>query len=60
MTWYTFKTSETEYGIFDSFETEDARQDHLRGEIPSGLVLVAQNLLAADPDIRMVDVIAVK
>lgn len=24
-TWYAFQISETEYGIFDSFETEDSR-----------------------------------
>ena len=60
VTWYAFKISETEYGIFDTFETEDARQDHLDGEIPRALALVAQDLLAAEPDIRMVDVIAVK
>ena len=60
VTWYAFKTSDTSYGIFDTFETEDARQDHLQGEIPRALAAVAQDLLAADPDIRMVDVIAVK
>jgi hypothetical protein len=60
VTWYAFKISESEYGIFDTFETEDARQDHLQGEIPRALGLVAQDLLAADPDIRMIDVIAVK
>jgi hypothetical protein len=60
ITWYSVKISESEYGIFDTFETEDARQDHLYGEIPRALALVAQDLLAADPDIRMVDLIAVK
>jgi quinol monooxygenase YgiN len=60
VTWYAFKISDTEYGIFDSFETEDARQAHLNGEIPSALGQVAPDLLAKDPDIRTVDVIAVK
>ena len=60
ITWYAFKISNIEYGIFDSFETEDARQAHLNGEIPRALGLVAPDLLAKDPDIRMVDVIAVK
>jgi quinol monooxygenase YgiN len=60
VTWYAFKFSDTEYGIFDSFETEDARQAHLNGEIPSALGQVAPDLLAKDPDIRTVDVIAVK
>jgi quinol monooxygenase YgiN len=60
VTWYAFKVSETEYGIFDSFETEDARHAHLSGEIPTALGQVASDLLAKDPDIRTVDVIAVK
>jgi quinol monooxygenase YgiN len=60
VTWYAFKISDTEYGIFDSFETEDARQAHLGGAIPTALGQVASDLLAQDPDIRTVDVIAVK
>jgi hypothetical protein len=60
VTWYAFKISETEYGIFDTFETEDARQAHLAGEIPTALGQVAADLLGKDPDIRAVDVIAVK
>lgn len=60
VTWYAFKISETEYGIFDSFETEDAREAHLSGEIPTALGQVADELLAKDPHIRMVDIVAVK
>jgi quinol monooxygenase YgiN len=60
VTWYAFKISDTEYGIFDSFETEEARQAHLDGEIPTALGQVASDLLAKDPDIRTVEVIAVK
>ncbi len=60
VTWYAFKLSDTQYGIFDSFETEDGRQAHLNGEIPTALGQVASDLLAKEPDIRMVDVIANK
>jgi quinol monooxygenase YgiN len=60
VTWYAFKMGDTEYGIFDSFETEDARQAHLNGDIPTALGQVAPDLLAKDPDIRTVDVIAAK
>jgi quinol monooxygenase YgiN len=59
-TWYAFKVSDTTYGIFDTFETEDARQAHLDGEIPKALAAAAPDLLAADPDIRAIDIIAVK
>jgi quinol monooxygenase YgiN len=60
ITWYAFKAGDTTYGIFDTFETEEARQAHLGGEIPTALGQVAGDLLAADPDIRAVEVIAVK
>jgi quinol monooxygenase YgiN len=60
VTWYAFKISDTAYGIFDTFETEDARQAHLGGEIPTALGEVAPELLAKNPDIRTVDIVAVK
>ena len=60
VTWYAFKISDTQYGIFDSFETDDARQAHLNGEIPSALGQVAPDLLARAPDIRTVNILAVK
>jgi quinol monooxygenase YgiN len=60
VTWYAFKLGETTYGIFDTFETEEARQAHINGEIPRALGQVASDLLASEPDIRPIDVIAVK
>jgi quinol monooxygenase YgiN len=60
VTWYAFKVSDTTYGIFDTFDTEDARQAHLNGEIPTALGQVADDLLAADPDIRTIEIVAVK
>jgi quinol monooxygenase YgiN len=60
VTWYAFKVSETTYGIFDTFEDEDGRQAHLNGEIPKALASVAPELLASDPDIRTVQIVAVK
>src|ERR1700761_3196958 len=60
VTWYAFKVSDTTYGIFDTFESEDGRQAHLNGEIPKALGSVGPDLLAKDPDIRPVEVIAVK
>jgi hypothetical protein len=60
VTWYAFKLSDDQYGIFDSFETEEGRQAHLNGDIPTALGQVAPELLAKEPDIRMVDVIASK
>ena len=60
VTWYAFKLSDTTYGIFDTFEDEDGRQAHLNGEIPAALGKVGPDLLAGDPDIKTVDVLAVK
>ena len=60
VTWYAFKISDTSYGIFDTFETDEARQAHLAGEIPQALAQVGPGLLAQDPDIRAVEVVAVK
>jgi quinol monooxygenase YgiN len=60
VTWYAFRVSETTYGIFDTFEGEPGRQAHLDGQIPAALGQVAEDLLAAAPDIRQVDVLAVK
>ena len=60
VTWYAFRLSETTYGIFDTFESEEGRQAHLGGQIPTALGQVAPDLLAKDPDIRTTDIIAVK
>jgi quinol monooxygenase YgiN len=60
VTWYAFKLSDTSYGIFDTFETEDARNAHLAGQIPQALGSVGPDLLAGEPSIQMVDLLAVK
>ena len=60
VTWYAFKVNDTTYGIFDTFDGEDGRQAHLNGQIPAALGGVADDLLATAPDIKTVDVIAVK
>jgi quinol monooxygenase YgiN len=58
--WYAFKLSDTTYGIFDTFESEDGRQAHLNGEIPKALGEIAPTLLATDPDIRPIEILAIK
>jgi quinol monooxygenase YgiN len=60
VTWYAFKIDDSTYGIFDTFEGEDGRQAHLTGPIPAALGQVGPDLLAADPDIRTIDIVAVK
>ena len=60
VSWYAFKISETTYGIFDTFETDEGRQAHVDGEIPKALAQVAPHLLAREPEIRTVEIIAAK
>jgi quinol monooxygenase YgiN len=58
--WYGFRVDDSTFGIFDAFEDEPARQAHLSGQIPAALAAAGPQLLAKDPDIRLVDVLAVK
>lgn len=59
-TWYAFQIDGTHFGIFDSFADEDARHAHLDGEIPKALGQVGPGLLAKDPELHTVDLLAVK
>jgi quinol monooxygenase YgiN len=60
VTWYAFKVDETTYGIFDTFESEGAREAHLNGDIPKAVAQKGAELLASEPDIRPVEIVAVK
>jgi quinol monooxygenase YgiN len=60
VTWYAFRVDETHYGIFDTFATEEGRQAHVKGHLAEALHKAAGELLAAEPAITPVDVIAVK
>ena len=59
-TWYAFRVNDNTFGIFDTFETEEGRQAHLNGAIPAALAEHDPRLLAKDPDIRPIELIAVK
>jgi quinol monooxygenase YgiN len=60
ITWYAFKVDEVTYGIFDTFEGEAGREAHLAGPIAQALGTVGPELLAKDPDLRQIDLLAVK
>jgi quinol monooxygenase YgiN len=60
VTWYAFRLDDTTYGIFDTFESEEAREAHVNGQIPAALQAVASDLLADEADIKPIDVLAVK
>jgi quinol monooxygenase YgiN len=59
-TWYAFQIDDTHFGIFDTFGDNDARQAHLNGAIPKALGEVGPNLLAKDPELNTIDLLAVK
>jgi hypothetical protein len=58
--WYALKIGPSTFGIFDTFETETGRQAHLNGQIAAALMVNASVLLAKDPIIEPVELIAVK
>jgi len=60
VTWYAFRLDDTTYGIFDTFESEEAREAHVNGQIPAALQDVSSDLLAEAADIKPIDVLAVK
>ena len=60
VTWYAFRVSENVFGVFDTFDDEAGRQAHLEGQIPVALGQVGPDLLAGDPLIQPIDVVAVK
>lgn len=58
--WYALRLSPSTFGIFDTFEGEEGRNEHLSGKIAKALMENASELLAKDPVIEKVDLIAVK
>lgn len=58
--WYAFQLGPSSFGIFDTFASEEGRKAHLDGPIAAALMANATTLLAKDPVIEMVDLIAIK
>lgn len=59
-TWFAFKAGPANFGIFDTFETEDARTAHVTGEVAKALFGRAEELFVAAPDIKTIDILAEK
>lgn len=59
-TWFALRIGPSTFGIFDTFADESGRQAHLEGEIASALMEKAPDLLAEDPTIEKVEVLAAK
>jgi quinol monooxygenase YgiN len=58
--WYGLQIGPSTFGIFDAFETEDARTAHLNGQLAAGLMAKAPELFMTAPTIEPVDILAVK
>ncbi len=59
-TWFALRLDEATFGIFDTFADDAGREAHLAGRIAGALMEKAPELLAEDPDIRKVEVLAAK
>ena len=60
ISWYALRIGSSTFGIFDTFEGEEGRQAHLAGEIAKALMANASELLAQDPIIEQVELLAIK
>jgi quinol monooxygenase YgiN len=58
--WCALKFGPRDFGIFDVFPNDAARQAHLAGHVAEGLMARAAELLSAPPTIERFDVLAVK
>jgi quinol monooxygenase YgiN len=58
--WFALRLGPTTFGIFDAFPGEPGRQAHLSGPIAAAPMEKAPDLLAQQPTIERVDVLAAK
>lgn len=58
--WYAIRINESTFGIFDTFTDDAGRDTHLNGPIAKALMTKAPELLASNPVIEKIDVLAVK
>lgn len=58
--WFAVRFGPSTFAIFDAFEDEDGRQAHLSGQVAAALMENAADLLAEEPKIEQLDVLASK
>jgi quinol monooxygenase YgiN len=58
--WFALKIGDATFAIFDAFADESGREAHLSGQIAAALMAKWKDLLAEPPDIKKIDVLAVK
>jgi len=60
VSWYAVKMGPASFGIFDTFADDTGRQAHLNGEIAKALMSKGKELLASEPKIHQIEIIASK
>jgi len=58
--WFALQIGPSTFGVFDTFNDDGGRQAHLSGPIAKALMEKAPELLAKDPVIESVELLAVK
>lgn len=58
--WFAVRFDQTTFAIFDAFNDEDGRSEHLNGAMAAALMANAAELLAVAPEIRRPTVLADK
>jgi quinol monooxygenase YgiN len=58
--WFALRFGTSTFGIFDAFPDDEAREAHLSGQVAAGLMEKAPQLLAHEPTIERIDVLAGK
>lgn len=58
--WFALRLNQREFGIFDAFPDESGRRAHLAGKVAEALFAKDLDLLAKEPVIEKIDVLADK
>jgi quinol monooxygenase YgiN len=58
--WFALRLDRSRFAIFDAFEDESGRQNHLDGPIAKALMAQAPHLLSEPPAIERIDVLGAK
>ena len=58
--WFSLRLGPSTFGIFDAFPDEEGRQAHLGGKIAAALAAKWPELMAQQPVIERMDVLAAK
>jgi len=60
ITWYAIRMGPGKFGIFDTFADDSGRQAHLQGKVAAALMAKAPELLAKEPRIEKISIVAAK